>query len=161
MSSRRKMAAFAAGAVVAALAAGTLVRPDHTNPPTDPAHTLRSRTGNTSALADVVDRACGDCHSNATEWRWYTRVAPLSWIMASAVRKGRDAVNFSEWATYSPATRRALLEQSCRDARTGTMPVRAYLTFRPDAKLSARDVETICTTSQKEVDDANDERSRF
>ena len=155
------MAAFAAGFIFAAFAAGQLVRPDHTNPPIDPAHTLRSHIGNASALADLVDRSCGDCHSNATEWRWYTRVAPLSWIMASAVKKGRDVVNFSEWAAYSPAQRRALLELSCRDARSGTMPVRAYLTFRPDAQLSARDVETICTTSQREVDDANNEGSRY
>ena len=55
----------------------------------------------------------------------------------------------------------ALLDQSCRDARSGSMPVRAYLTFRPDARLSTGDVETICRTSQKEVDDANDQGSRF
>jgi len=144
MSSRRTKAATFVVGLAAASAAAQLVQPPRTNPPTDPTHTIRSQIGSASALADVFDRSCADCHSNATEWRWYARVAPLSWVMASAVSKGREAVNFSEWAAYSLAKRRELLALSCHDARAGTMPVRAYLTFRRDAQLSAQDVETIC-----------------
>ena len=150
MWSRLKKAAVASVAVlVALLAAAQLVRPAHTNPATDSSHTIRSRMGATSVLPAVVDRSCGDCHSNATERRWYTRVAPLSWVMARAVGEGRKAVNFSEWGTYSAAQRRALLILSCLDATQGKMPMNAYLRFRPDAKLSARDVETICAASRQ------------
>lgn len=150
MWSRLKRAAVASVVViVAALGAAQLVRPAGTNPPTDLNHTIRSRMGATSALPAVVERACGDCHSNATEWRWYTRIAPLSWVMARAVGEGRKAVNFSEWGAYPPAQRRALLVQSCLDATQGKMPMSAYLRFRPDAKLSARDVETICAASRQ------------
>lgn len=136
-------------ALVALVAAAQLVRPAHTNPATNSAHTLRSRLGATSGVADVVDRSCGDCHSNATDWRWYTQVAPLSWIMARAVSEGRKAVNFSEWSAYSPAQRRALLMLSCLDATNGKMPMGPYLRFRPDAGLSAREIETICAASRQ------------
>ena len=27
-------------------------------------------------------RACFDCHSNETTWPWYSKVAPLSWVLA-------------------------------------------------------------------------------
>jgi hypothetical protein len=150
MSSRLTKAAVVSVVVlVAAVAAAQLVRPSHTNPATDSTHTLRSQLGATSSVADVLDRSCADCHSNATEWRWYTQVAPLSWVMDRAVTLGRKTVNFSEWTAYPPAQRRALLVSSCLDATNGKMPMNAYLRFRPDAKLSARDVETICAASRQ------------
>jgi hypothetical protein len=48
----------------------------------------------TRALADA---ACFDCHSNETEWPWYSNVAPLSWLTQRDVDGGREALNFSEW----------------------------------------------------------------
>src|SRR5262245_49995553 len=97
MSRRLKQAAIV---IVALLAAAQLVRPSRANPPSDPGRTIQAHE-TTKGLAAILDRSCGDCHSNATVWRWYTEVAPLSWLMASAVTKGRNVVNFSEWASYS------------------------------------------------------------
>jgi hypothetical protein len=57
----------------------------------------------------VLDRSCGDCHSNRTAWPWYTQIAPVSWVMAYGVGEGRKAVNFSEWGSYPPEKQRALL----------------------------------------------------
>jgi heme-binding protein len=145
----RKAAAVVVAVVVAAFVAAQLVRPQHTNPPTDPSHTLQSQAGASSPLVAVMNRSCGDCHSNATEWRWYTTLAPLSWLMARAVTEGRRAVNFSEWTAYSPNQRRALLMMSCEDARRGTMPMGPYTRFRPDAQLSSRDVEIICAAARE------------
>ena len=77
MSSRlTKAAAVSVVVLVAAVAAAQLVRPSHTNPATVSTHTLRSQLGATSPVAEVLDRSCGDCHSNTTPWRSYTRVAP-------------------------------------------------------------------------------------
>jgi hypothetical protein len=63
--------------------------------------------------------------------------------MAQAVREGRNAVNFSEWAAYQPAQQRLLLALSCEDATNGKMPG-AYTLLRPETRLSPQDVETIC-----------------
>jgi heme-binding protein len=136
------------GAVVflVAIAAAQVVRPDRTNPPTDTSRTITAHAS--SEVAAVLDRACGDCHSNATEWRWYAQVAPLSWLMASGVAKGRSAVNFSDWAGYSPDQQKLLLTVSCDDVRSGKMPG-AYALLRPETRLSARDVETICAAARQ------------
>lgn len=139
-----------AGAVFVVVFAGAqLVRPGHANPAIDPAGTIDSQVGSASALPAIVQRSCGDCHSNATVWPWYTKIAPLSWIMARAVSEGRKAVNFSEWTGYSPEQRRALLVRSCEDASSGKMPGVAYVRLRPDARLSAQDVEAICGASRE------------
>jgi hypothetical protein len=142
----RRLKQVGLGLVVVFLAA-QIIRPDRTNPPIDPSHTLQSQVGTSSAFAAVLDRSCADCHSNGTVWRWYTQAAPLSWLMASGVKEGRKVVNFSEWTAYPLERQRALLAASCQAARSGTMPG-VYAWLRPETRLSPQDIETICAASR-------------
>ena len=143
---RRLMQATVAVAVL--FAASQLIRPDRTNPPTDSSRTIQAQVGTASGLAAVLDRSCRDCHSNNTVWPSYAQVAPLSWLMARAVVEGRKAVNFSEWAAYSPEQQRLMLAVSCDDATSGKMPG-AYTFFKPDTRLSAHDIQTICAAARE------------
>ena len=137
---------YAATGLVAAFAAAQLVRPSTANPPTDPARTIASHTSR--QVVAILDRSCRDCHSNATAWPAYAKVAPLSWLMSYAVTKGRAAVNFSEWSTYSPDVQRVLLKASCEDVSAGKMPG-VYALLQPETRLSPRDVETICLAARQ------------
>jgi heme-binding protein len=140
-----KWAGIPIGVLAVAFAGAQFVRPASANLKTDASHAIRAQfAASPNGLVDILDRACSDCHSNTMASRWYAQVAPFSFLIARGAQEGRKAVNFSEWTAYSPEQQRALLVASCTDARSGKMPVRAYLRFRPDAKLSARDVETIC-----------------
>lgn len=145
MSKRLKQAAVL---FVVTFAAAQLVRPARANPPTDPNRAIQTHMGTTSGLVPVLDRACRDCHSNNTEWPSYARVAPVSWLMAYAVTKGRKAVNFSEWAAYPPDIQRMLLAVSCQDVSAGKMPG-AYTWVRPGTRLSATDIDTVCTAARQ------------
>ena len=78
MSRRLKQAAVV---FVIVLAAAQFVRPERANPATDVDRTIQAHVGTASGLVAVLDRACSDCHSNATVWPWYTQVAPVSWLM--------------------------------------------------------------------------------
>jgi len=144
----RKRLKQAAVLFIVVVAAAQLVRPAQANPPTDPGQTIRAALGMTSALPNILERACGDCHSNDTEWSWYAQVAPLSWLMARSVAAGRQAVNFSRWSAYPREVQRGLLSASCADATSGKMPG-PYTLFRPSAKLSPQDIETICAAARQ------------
>ena len=65
-----------------------------------------------------------------------------------AILQGRQAVNFSEWSSYSPSQRQTLLAASCDDASTGRMPG-PWTLLRPETRLSSRDIETICAAAQQ------------
>ena len=130
------------------LAAAQLVRPERANPPIDPSRTIQAQLGTASGLVAVLDRSCRDCHSNATEWRWYTRIAPLSWLMARAVAEGREAVNFSEWGNYLSHQQREMLALSCQAAVDRRMPG-PYTWIRPETRLSAEDIGTICMAARR------------
>ena len=148
MSKRLMQAAIV---FVILFAAAQLIRPQRANPSIDPSRTIQAQVGTASGLVAVLDRACGDCHSNRTVWPAYAEVAPLSWLMAYGVAEGRKAVNFSEWATYSPERQRQLLALACRDVSEGRMPGSPWTLLHPEARLSAHDIETICAAAHAGV----------
>lgn len=90
-----------------------------------------------SAQVDMVlRRSCYDCHSHETSWPWYSRIAPISWLVAWDVIEGRDHLNFSIWGEY-PANRQAKLFREIRETvDEGEMPPLQYLPTHPDAGLS-------------------------
>lgn len=68
--------------------------------------------------------------------------------MAHEVASGRRAVNFSEWAAYTREQQRSLLAVSCDDAKSGKMPG-PYPFFKPETRLSAQDIQTICAAARQ------------
>ena len=145
MSGRSRVVVLIILILVAVFAAIQLIRPERTNPATDASLSLQASAGTSKALVAVLDRACNDCHSNETVWSRYTQVAPMSWLIVYGVSEGRKSVNFSEWAAYAPDRQRELLALACQDVSTGKMPGSPYTLLRPEARLSAQDVEAICT----------------
>src|SRR4051812_31478414 len=108
-------ALFRRAAVVVAvgLVAAQLIRPDRTNPPTDPTRTLAATVHPPASVLATLDRGCRDCHTNDTVWPWYTNVAPLSWFIVGHVNEGRQELNLSNWGAYDKARRAKRLAQIC------------------------------------------------
>jgi hypothetical protein len=134
----------ALGAAGIVLAGAQLVRPERTNPTIDPGRALNARHSVPESVAEILDRACRDCHSNDTRWPWYSHVAPVSWYVIDHVNHGRSHFNYSDWARYSPEEGRTLLKNSCDLARESEMPLASYALMHRSAKLSRADVETLC-----------------
>lgn len=88
-------------------------------------------------VAAVLDAACIDCHTNHTRWPWYASVAPVSWLVAMDVRRGRAKLNFSEWDRLPAVGQRGELMQLRRRVKEGEMPLPRYLRLHSDAALSA------------------------
>jgi hypothetical protein len=133
---------------VVVLGLGVLViqvfRPDRTNPKTDPARAIEAVLTPPSDVAHIIERSCGDCHSNRTAWPWYTNVAPVSWFVANHVHSGRRALNFSDWVDY-PADRQARkLGAICNEVKEGNMPLGSYLLIHGNAKMSDAEKEVLC-----------------
>ena len=141
-------AVFVVGLVVL-FAVSQLIRPERTNPPTDATRTIQAATGANTALIAVFDRSCSDCHSNTTVWSRYTNIAPVSWLVTYGVNSGRKQLNFSEWGTYTRVQQSKMLTASCKDAAEGRMPGAPYTMLRPEARLSAQDIETICAAARE------------
>ena len=80
---------------------------------------------------ELAVNTCFDCHSNETEWPWYSNVAPVSWLVQYDVDEGREKLNFSEWDTPQEEA-----EESAETVREGEMPPKKYVFLHPAADLS-------------------------
>jgi hypothetical protein len=128
--------------LVIALAAIQLVPVDRTNPP------VETEVPATPDQRVVLRRACYDCHSNETVWPWYSRIAPVSFLVAHHVHDGRRELNLSTWNRYTPEQQLKKLKKSEDEVAEGEMPMWIYLPMHPQARLSAEDRALLRAWSQ-------------
>ncbi|KAF0093719.1 MAG: hypothetical protein E1N59_2549 [Puniceicoccaceae bacterium 5H] len=97
----------------------------HTNPPVEAQPQWDSPE--TEGLARA---ACFDCHSNETEWPWYSYVAPVSWWTVHHVEEGRSMFNMSEEGFGRHA------DDAAEEVEEGEMPIWPYDWAHAGARLS-------------------------
>ena len=89
---------------------------------------------------ELFIRSCKDCHSNQTEWPWYSVVAPVSWLVQRDVNEGRSHFNISEWGRDENHG-----DDAAKLVRDGEMPPWFYLPAHPDARLSEAELAELVT----------------
>jgi len=95
-------------------------------------------------------RACYDYHSNETVWPWYSRIAPISFLLANDVKEGRSELNFSTWETYNDQRRARKLKEIVREVESGDMPPWYYVSLHPDTKLSPAERQAIISWANRD-----------
>ena len=105
---------------------------DHSNPPV-----VAEPEWDSPQTHEFAVSACFDCHSNETEWPWYTNIAPVSWLTQRDVEQGRDELNFSEWNLDQEG------DDAAETVRDGSMPPWQYTLIHPEARLSDEQLEAL------------------
>lgn len=111
---------------------------DRSNPPEEGPLVIQD-----AAVADIVERACADCHSHDTTWPWYSRVAPVSWWLVSHVEEGREHVNFSAWEGQTAEEKDHKLEEVVEYVEDGEMPLASYKLGHPEARITDQEREAL------------------
>ena len=124
----RKWLLWGAIGVVALLALAQLVPygRDHSNP-----QVTREVRWDSPRTRQLAAGACFDCHSNLTDWKWYTNIAPVSWLVYNDVKGGREHLNFSEWDRSQGEA-----DDVAEAVRDGSMPPLQYKPLHSGARLS-------------------------
>ena len=125
------------GSMIAVVVIGVVIQfvpygRDHTNPPV-----VEEPAWDSAQTRDLAVAACFDCHSNETEWPWYSKIAPISWLLQRDVDEGREDLNFSEWQLDQEG------DEAAETVRDGSMPPWQYTLTHPEARLSEADLATL------------------
>src|SRR3954465_3308960 len=86
----------------------------------------------TPKTAQLFRGACQDCHSNLTDWRWYDKVAPGSWLLQHRIAGGRATLNASSWNQHQ-----ADVSEVVEKIKSGEMPPLQYKLIHPAGRLSS------------------------
>ena len=87
-------------------------------------------------VKDIFKVSCYDCHSNETNWVWYTSIAPISWLAARDVNEGREHLNFSDWGNISSDKYSRIAYRIWDDIEDGSMPLKIHTIMHKEAILS-------------------------
>lgn len=146
----RKVLKVVSALLLLLIAGAQLVRPERVNPTAAAGQSLEEHARVPPEVAGVLKRSCMDCHSNRTDWPWYSNVAPASWFVVDHVNEGRRHLNFSEWGEYERRDAREYLEGICLTARSGAMPLDSYTLVHRGARLAPGDVRALCDWTDEE-----------
>ena len=100
----------------------------------------------------LLKNACYDCHSNNTNYPWYSNIQPVGWLMAKHIRKGKDELNYSEFASYSPRRQLSKLNGIANSVKEGIMPMSSYKMMHKNAQLSTYEKELLINWVQQARD---------
>jgi hypothetical protein len=133
------------GVCVVLFLAIQLIPVNHTNPPV--VTQVKWDSPQTQAL---FERACADCHSNQTTWPWYSKIAPVSWLVMRDVSEGRQRWNISDLAGTQNTSQFEREGGSgvgeVREAiESGEMPMSIYTMMHPTANLTAAEKQALIT----------------
>jgi hypothetical protein len=125
------------GIGVLAVLVGLQFIPTRTNqsttvPPTDFVKTYNVPEDVKSILAV----SCYNCHSNNTNYPWYSRVQPVGWYLENHINKGKEDLNFSEFGDYSARMQQNKLKSMISQVEDGEMPLPSYTFIHREARLS-------------------------
>jgi mono/diheme cytochrome c family protein len=108
---------------------------NHTNPPV-----VQEPQWDSPATRQMAKEHCFQCHSNETEWPWYSNIAPGSWLISFDVIEGRQKFNFSDWGN-NPGE----LDEMVENIQSGEMPPIQYWIAHPNSRLTEAQKQTFIT----------------
>lgn len=122
---------------IGVLVAIQFVQPKLTNPP------VETEIPAPPEVRALLQRACYDCHSNKTVWPQYSRIAPISWLLAWDVHEGRQEMNFTTWNRLTAEKQAKKLKECVKEISEGDMPPWTYRIAHPQARLSPAEKELL------------------
>jgi len=87
-------------------------------------------------INNILRTSCYDCHSNETRYPWYSHVAPVSWLIISDIREGRDHLNFSDWNHLNKMQQAKFLGDIIDEVSHDEMPLKPYTMMHTNARLT-------------------------
>ncbi len=94
-------------------------------------------------ISMMLKTSCYDCHSNETNYPWYSKISPVSFLVVQDIEDGRQELNFSEWETMSKLDKAGALDDLSGEVQIGEMPLKIYTAIHRDAALSDEEIELL------------------
>ena len=96
-----------------------------------------------ATIKNRLQISCYDCHSNNTDYPWYSKIQPAAWYLEDHIQEGKDELNFNEWAEYSDRRKNSKLRSIISQIEEDKMPLDSYTLIHKDAILSDEDKRVI------------------
>jgi len=93
--------------------------------------------------------SCYDCHSNNTDYPWYSKVQPVAWFLEGHIKEGKEELNFSEWNSLSSRRKASKLNSIIKQIENEEMPLSSYTLIHKEARFSEVEAQQIIKYIEK------------
>ena len=87
----------------------------------------------------ILAVSCYDCHSNNTNYPWYSEIQPMAWLMEKHIIDGKEKLNFDDLPPYGSRKFNSKVSQITKQIEQGKMPLDSYLWMHKGARLNTED----------------------
>ena len=87
--------------------------------------------------------SCYDCHSNNTQYPWYSKVQPIAWFLEGHIKEGKAELNFNEWDSLSSRRKASKLRSIVKQIENGEMPLASYTLIHKEATFSEKEAQRV------------------
>ena len=94
-------------------------------------------------IRSILKTSCYDCHSNHTNYPWYSEISPASLWLASHIKNGKAELNFSDFSQYTTRRQKNKFTSIAEQVEEKEMPLKSYLLLHGNAKLSSGQIQLI------------------
>ena len=122
--------------LVVVLALAQFIQPPHNNGSAEAATDITHVLAVPDSVLMVLKKSCYDCHSNHTNYPWYSKITPVNWWLNSHINDGKFGLNFSEFAGYTYKKKAHRMNDIAETVEKHEMPLNSYLWIHKDAALS-------------------------
>jgi hypothetical protein len=88
------------------------------------------------SVMNLLKTACFDCHSNHTNYPWYSKITPVNWWLNNHINGGKRHLNFSTFASYDLKRKDRKLDEVAETVKEHGMPLSSYLWIHNEARLT-------------------------
>ncbi len=100
-------------------------------------------------VQEILNVSCNDCHSNHTNYPWYSKIQPIGFWLDEHVEDGKTHLNFSEYATYKKKRQLHKLDEIAEMVEEHEMPLSSYTLIHTNAKLTAEQQSRLITWAKE------------
>lgn len=119
------------------------IRPEKNNNTTASADDVTALYTVPDSVQQILKKACYDCHSNATQYPWYSNIQPVAWWLKDHIDEGKDELNFSEFGKQPLAKQAKKLKKLAEEVEEGEMPLNSYTWMHKEAVLTESEKNTL------------------
>jgi hypothetical protein len=120
----------------------------------DLTHDITTRYSMPAEVRDILKTTCYDCHSNKTEYPWYSYIQPVAWWLNGHITGGKRHLNYSTFASLPIANQNRKFEQTIDQVDKKEMPIASYtyLGLHSKAKLTDSQRQIIIDWARAQMD---------
>ncbi len=100
------------------------------------ANAIQNKYAMPAEIDNIFKTSCNDCHSNHTNYPWYSNIQPVAWWLDSHIKDAKKEFNVDEFLSYDQKKQDHKMEEVIEMIENKEMPLNSYTWIHREADIT-------------------------